>query len=216
MLIRFVNDVTTKNANPLVFHFAGLMQMIHGGEHSVVTPGKFKFELGKMNRFFKGYRQHDAEEFVSYVLGRLSDETNRKEDLNTIQDGLISVNSPAKRKSDVFVTASEETEEEKLIKRAFAARTHHRKTANSFILDLFEGQYASQLKCKTCESTSTTFDPFLVLSLAIPTIAKADKSGVSLEDCFVNFATEEALSGSDQWYCSTCNVGIAAFFSLRY
>lgn len=204
-----MKDISTKSPNPLVFHFAAVMQMIHGGEHSVVTPGQFKSELGKMNRFFKGFRQHDAEEFVSFVLGRLSDETNRtnkEEESNPKKQRTTAPQNNRNAQPTVVSVEGDDTKEAKLVRAAFDARARHRKTADSFVLDVFEGQYASQVKCKTCESSSTTFDPFLVLSLAIPEIAQASKSVISLEDCFVNFATEEALSGTDKWYCSTCNV----------
>lgn len=38
----------------------------------------------------------------------------------------------------------------------------------SVIVDLFQGQYASRLKCKVCSHTSTTYQPFTVLSIPIP------------------------------------------------
>lgn len=39
---------------------------------------------------------------------------------------------------------------------------------NSIVLDLFQAQYRSSLACPKCNQQSTTFDPFLCLSLPIP------------------------------------------------
>lgn len=39
---------------------------------------------------------------------------------------------------------------------------------DSIVLDLFQAQYRSSLACPKCNQQSTTFDPFLCLSLPIP------------------------------------------------
>lgn len=48
------------------------------------------------------------------------------------------------------------------------ALTNHTRCNDSFVLDLFQAQYRSSLKCPRCHQQSTTFDPFLCLSLPIP------------------------------------------------
>lgn len=51
---------------------------------------------------------------------------------------------------------------------ASEALTNHTRCNDSFVLDLFQAQYRSSLKCPRCNQQSTTFDPFLCLSLPIP------------------------------------------------
>lgn len=182
----YLAQVTTNNVNSLVTRVGSLVQMIHSGRHSVVTPGEFKIQLGIMNRFFKGFRQHDAEEFVSFLLDKVGEESNRESNENEIVRTGIQSN--------------------KMVTEAQQARVERRKTANSFILDTFEGLFASAVKCSVCKTTSTTYDPFLVLSLAIPSIAKPDTDTVTIEDCFSDFSSEEPLDGENKWYCSKCNV----------
>lgn len=51
---------------------------------------------------------------------------------------------------------------------ALEALANHTRCNDSFVLDLFQAQYRSSLKCPRCHQQSTTFDPFLCLSLPIP------------------------------------------------
>lgn len=44
----------------------------------------------------------------------------------------------------------------------------HKEIHNSVVVDLFQGQYRSQLVCPQCHRLSVTFDPFLNLSLPLP------------------------------------------------
>lgn len=44
----------------------------------------------------------------------------------------------------------------------------HKEIHNSMVVDLFQGQYRSQLVCPQCHRLSVTFDPFLNLSLPLP------------------------------------------------
>ena len=48
------------------------------------------------------------------------------------------------------------------------ALANHLRCNNSFVLDLFQAQYRSSLTCPRCRQHSTTFDPFMCLSLPIP------------------------------------------------
>lgn len=82
----------------------------------------------------------------------------------------------------------------------------------SIIVDLFQGILRSQLKCLTCGKVtksndltfkvSTTFNPFMYLSLPIPKYNSSGKKGgpVYLEECIEKFTEEEILEGSDAWY----------------
>ncbi|KAJ8301160.1 hypothetical protein KUTeg_020147 [Tegillarca granosa] len=44
----------------------------------------------------------------------------------------------------------------------------YKKRNDSFIVDLFQGQYKSKLVCPVCGKVSITFDPFLYLSVPLP------------------------------------------------
>lgn len=40
------------------------------------------------------------------------------------------------------------------------------------IVDLFYGQFKSKVTCKKCDNNSTTFDPYLAISVPIPSISE--------------------------------------------
>ena len=71
----------------------------------------------------------------------------------------------------------------------------------SIIVDLFQGLLRSQLKCLLCGKVSTTFNPFMYLSLPIPEYNKVNQKGgaVYLEECLDKFIEEETLDGEDAW-----------------
>lgn len=51
---------------------------------------------------------------------------------------------------------------------AAEALANHRRCNDSFISDLFQAQYRSELTCPVCRQRSVTFDPFLFISLPLP------------------------------------------------
>lgn len=44
----------------------------------------------------------------------------------------------------------------------------HKRRNESFIVDTFQGQLKSTIKCPTCSKISITFDPFMYLTLPLP------------------------------------------------
>ena len=45
---------------------------------------------------------------------------------------------------------------------------NYSKRIQSYIRNLMSGQYKSTVVCKTCEKVSVCFDPYLLISLNIP------------------------------------------------
>lgn len=76
------------------------------------------------------------------------------------------------------------------------------------MVDLFQGQLRSELKCDVCGKRSVTFDPFMYLSVPLPEHSPppmgvaGDKlgnkrafAGISLEDCIRMYCEVETLEG---------------------
>ena len=78
----------------------------------------------------------------------------------------------------------------------------------SIIVDLFQGQLKSTLKCLTCSYTSNKFESFMYLSVPVPDEAdlsqKKLKEGVDLSDCIKEFTKEEMLEKDEKWFCPNC------------
>ncbi|KAL8174933.1 UNVERIFIED_CONTAM: Ubiquitin carboxyl-terminal hydrolase 31 [Gekko kuhli] len=93
---------------------------------------------------YRGSSQHDAQEFLLWLLDRVH------EDLNNLM------------KNNGSPPLKPPLEEPVLIEGpAFPINS-------SFVQELFQAQYRSSLTCPHCQKQSNTFDPFLCISLPIP------------------------------------------------
>ena len=117
----------------------------------VVYPREFKYIVGKHAEQFMGYEQHDSQEFATYLLDALHEDTNR-----------IS--------KKPYIEKPEQEDGESDREAADKAWDLHRKREDSRVSDNFMGQVKSRVQCcePGCGRVSTTFDPFMYLSVPIP------------------------------------------------
>lgn len=122
-----------------------------------VYPRNFKYTLGKHAEQFMGYDQHDSQEFATYLLDALHEDTNRI------------TKKP-------YIEKPEQAEGESDEEAARKAWDLHLKREDSQVLDNFMAQLKSRVKCckPECGRVSTTFDPIMFLSVPIP--GSSDKS----------------------------------------
>jgi len=116
-----------------------------------VYPRNFKNSLGKHAEQFMGYDQHDSQELATYLLDALHEDTNHV------------TKKP-------YIEKPEQRENESDACAASTAWALHLKREDSRVLDNFMGQVKSRLQCchEGCDRVSTTFDPFMYLSVPIP------------------------------------------------
>jgi ubiquitin C-terminal hydrolase len=121
------------------------------GSSNVVYPRDFKYTLGKHAEQFMGYNQHDSQELATYLLDALHEDTNR-----------IS--------KKPYVEKPEQGENEPDYDAANRAWDLHLKREDSRVMDNFMGQVKSRVECPVqgCGRVSTTFDPFMYLSVPLP------------------------------------------------
>lgn len=117
---------------------------------------------------FDPSEQHDAHEFLNFVLTGLQEEINLPQPNKRIEH-----------------------------KNRHTAWAYFKKYNNSIIDELFAGQFTSKVMCTNCKTVSSTFDPFLDLSL--PIVAT---SGATLNDCLAAFQEEEEII--DSYNCVKC------------
>lgn len=118
---------------------------------NAVYPRNFKYTLGKHAEQFMGYDQHDSQELATYLLDALHEDTNRVTKKPYIE-------KPEK---------GEDEPDEVAAKKAWEL---HLKREDSRVLENFMGQIKSRVQCckEGCGRVSTTFDPFMYLSVPIP------------------------------------------------
>ena len=147
-----------------------------------VSPSYLKRQVRKAAPIFSDKRQHDAHEFMRFLLNELHEEINRA--------------SEEGRKSP----ADNETLEE--------ACDRYLTWEDSRISQLFSGMLRSDVSCSVCNNQSTAYVPFMDLSLPIPERNELNCSyyehPVHLADCLKMITTEETLMEEESPYCNTC------------
>ncbi|KAM4722759.1 ubiquitin carboxyl-terminal hydrolase 19 [Rhinophrynus dorsalis] len=148
----FESEINCKNplgtGGRLAVSFAVLLRSLWKGTHHAFQPSKLKAIVASKASQFTGYAQHDAQEFMAFLLDGLH------EDLNRIQT------KPYTETVDSDGRPDEEVADE--------AWLRHKMRNDSFVVDLFQGQYKSKLVCPVCAKVSITFDPFLYLPVPLP------------------------------------------------
>ena len=128
--------------------YAQLVRRLWSGKTSV-APVDMRSMIIKYSSQFAGYQQHDSQELLACLLDGLH------EDLNRVHDPPYVERKDSDGRPD-HVVATESWE-------------GHMKRSQSIIVDLFQGQLKSRLRCKKCQFESVSFDPFTFLTLPLPT-----------------------------------------------
>ncbi|KAK7102274.1 ubiquitin carboxyl-terminal hydrolase 19-like [Littorina saxatilis] len=148
----FQNEINRDNVlgsgGQLAVSFGVLLRMLWRGTRHSCAPSKLKELVAHKAPQFHGYQQHDSQEFLAFLLDGLH------EDLNRVKEKPYTQAVEDEGRPD-HVVADEAWEV-------------HKKRNDSYIVDLFQGQYKSKLVCPVCNKVSITFDPFLYLSVPIP------------------------------------------------
>lgn len=135
--------------------YGAFTKEVWSDKFTCVAPRKFKDVIGEFAPRFSGYAQQDSSELLSFLLDGLH------EDLNAVRKKPFTQAVESKGRADSVVAGE--------------AWDNHLKRNRSVIVDIFQGQLKSRLECpvKTCGRVSITFDPFMFLSVPLPT--NADK-----------------------------------------
>ncbi|KDP25220.1 hypothetical protein JCGZ_20376 [Jatropha curcas] len=148
----YSEEINTEN--PLGMHgelalaFGDLLRKLWSSGRSTIAPRAFKGKLALFAPQFSGYNQHDSQELLAFLLDGLH------EDLNRVKQ------KPYIEMKDWDGRPDEEVADE--------CWRNHKARNDSVIVDVCQGQYKSTLVCPVCSKISITFDPFMYLSLPLP------------------------------------------------
>lgn len=149
---QYLGDINKDNplgmGGELAKAFGALMEKLWKGGASSISPRNFKHKMARCAPQFSGYQQHDSQEFVAFLLDGLH------EDLNRIKQ------KPYMEEKEDDCRPEEVIADEQW--RYYCSRN------DSIIVDNFQGQYKSTLICPVCGKHSLKFDPFMYLSLPLP------------------------------------------------
>ncbi|KAG2631735.1 hypothetical protein PVAP13_2NG043700 [Panicum virgatum] len=136
----------------LALAFGELLRSLWTTDRKPVAPHHFKEKIACFAPQFSGFNQHDSQELLAFLLDGLH------EDLNQVKC------KPYEEAKDASGRPDEEVADEYW--------SNHLARNDSVIVDTCHGQYKSMLTCPTCSKKSVTFDPFMYLSLPVPSMAK--------------------------------------------
>ncbi|CAL4093575.1 unnamed protein product, partial [Meganyctiphanes norvegica] len=128
--------------------FAVLLKALWTLKYVSDVSMNFKNTVDKYESLYRGSQQHDAAEFLMFVLDKVH------EDLNTASKRKYKKIKNTYGRPDDVVAAE--------------TLANHLRCNSSFVHDIFQAQFRSSLKCPHCHKESNTFDPFLCVSIPIP------------------------------------------------
>ena len=153
---RYQMDINRSNplgtGGQLAAAYADTIKSLHHSRTTAtlsIIPSKLKHAIAMFAPRFAGFLQHDAQEFLAYLLDGLH------EDVNRIR------NAP-------YVEMPDVTDGQCIAIAGAKAWDAHRKRNDSIVLDTFYGQFKSTCVCPKCHRVSVSFDVFNHVSLEIP------------------------------------------------
>ncbi|XP_059416478.1 ubiquitin carboxyl-terminal hydrolase 43-like isoform X2 [Carassius carassius] len=132
---------------------ASLVRALWTLDYTPQLSVEFKSVVSKYGSQFKGNAQHDALEFLLWLLDHVH------------EDASLSTNNNHSSKTKSSSQGSVRLEESSC---PSPANSQQPGTRHSFVQEHFQAQYRSSLTCPHCLKQSNTFDPFLCISLPIP------------------------------------------------
>jgi ubiquitin carboxyl-terminal hydrolase 4/11/15 len=129
--------------------FSNLIKQLWFEQVSFINPKNFQDSLSQFAPQFSGLNQHDSQELLAYLLDGIH------EDLNRVR------NKPYVTYKDNDGSIPEE-------EYAVYAWQNHLRRNQSIVVDKFQGQFRSCLRCSVCNFESVTFDPFMYVSIPVP------------------------------------------------
>ncbi|KAJ0106130.1 hypothetical protein Patl1_17393 [Pistacia atlantica] len=137
--------------NPLGMHgelalaFGELLRKLWSSGRTTIAPRAFKGKLARFAPQFSGYNQHDSQ-LLSYYL-------------------ILVLNLKMLICNASMLLGLDGRPDEEVANECWI---NHKARNDSLIVDVFQGQYKSTLVCPLCDKISITFDPFMYLTLPLP------------------------------------------------
>ncbi|KAL3626978.1 Ubiquitin carboxyl-terminal hydrolase 8 [Castilleja foliolosa] len=196
----YKREVNTENPlgmkGEIASSFGDLMKKLWAPGASPLAPRTFKLKLAHFAPQFSGFNQHDSQELLAFLLDGLHEDLNR-----------------VKCKPYVEAKDSDGRPDEEVADEYWR---NHLARNDSIIVDVCQGQYRSTLVCPLCRKVSVTFDPFMYISLPLPssfmrtmtlTVVKADGS-TKPSPFTVTVPKNGKLEDITQALSTACSLGI--------
>ncbi|CAI2348330.1 unnamed protein product [Caenorhabditis sp. 36 PRJEB53466] len=149
-----------RDAVETTIEYAKLLREMWAAKKKNIAPNDFNDAIRMNSDMFECSEQHDCQEFVAFLLDQLHTsmyEANKTLTQNTNENQV----EPRAEKEET--KEKEEGDEEK----ADRSWKEYEEQNDSLVTQLFTGQLRSRLICRSCQGSSSVFEPFTSLSLPI-------------------------------------------------
>ena len=162
-------------------------------------PYDFKNKISQKNPLFSGIAANDSKDLILFIFQELHNELNIINPNNRYNMNNNDMNNQ-------FRDQRNEKEEYKLFIKNYYSFN------NSIIQKIFYGEQETINYCHNCKATIYNFNiysflifPLEKVRLYLTNVKKDGFDKVTLEDCFLNYISEEIMSGDNQMYCNYCH-----------
>eukprot|EP00112_Aurelia_sp_Birch-Aquarium-sp1_P010751 Seg2289.2 transcript_id=Seg2289.2/GoldUCD/mRNA.D3Y31 product="Ubiquitin carboxyl-terminal hydrolase 15" protein_id=Seg2289.2/GoldUCD/D3Y31 len=180
----------------MVEKFQDIFKKALSGEYKYLYPVHFHKALTQVHTIFGDRKQHDCQEFVSFLLNGLHDALNRvnprrrfleaqssresspgisglrletsSESDNDESDGPRAESCKRMRLNNVDMEPDVGVECDEKLSEAQIAWRNYLEQNRSVIVDTYQGQFKSMVTCEKCHHVSVTYEPFMYVSVPIP------------------------------------------------
>lgn len=187
----FINSDYKKNINKnkkesvLVEQFLNILfeysQQRNNNKNNFIKPINFRRCLASLNKDFASLSQQDSHELLVYIINAFHVAMSYRVE--------ITHKGTPKTQNDFYAIDAIKNWNDSF------------KNEYSDIIDIFYGQYHSQLFCddrKECKNISNKFEPFCYLPLSVT------KKHSNLYELLDDFTSPEILKDDNHWNCNKC------------
>lgn len=199
------NVVKTVFKTNIIYQLHRIMKIMWS-KNCLVTPASFRKLVAKKNDMFQGFRQHDSQEFMIYIIDQIHEEMGQKAN---ILFGKENTEFKTKKSTKQMSETSNVMENQLISILAMTSWRNYIRHKYSIITELFTGMYHSTLESNTCHNKSHAFDPFMCLSASVPIDTSSNpyfesRKEFSLYELLDNFFSLEEMSGDNKVNCERC------------
>lgn len=179
----YLNHMTNKSQDEiyqtLIFQFHRILNSIFRKDDCEININTWKTLVGKKNCFFAGYEQQDSQEFLSYIIDKISEEIGIEYDFIPTKKIVLPKNFKIKSR---ILNINADHQWNNFYKKKY-----------SIMIPMFNGMFRTKINYLDSQAENNSFTPFNIIPLFIP----KKTTPVNLQDCIKELIRVEKLDNKN-------------------